>query len=427
MSDLDLAKTVYAQAKGTDGPDKVGFCAGIRPRAGSRQGGKDMFKKAQGWLAAMAVVLAHMAPAQAQMVPARLVQGIPLYQEETWVGGNRIPVSILTLSPSAGRLRPIWAEPTGLVGLRELSSFAGERGALAAINGGFFNRNTRQPLGAIRLEGRWISSPILGRGVVAWSDQGAVRFGRLRMHAELRNGIGDRIPLMGINTGYIVAGISQFTPDWGSTYTTQTDDETLLLVQADRVQAIVPAGLAGSVSVPIPGGGYVLAARELEGSLEAQKLVVGDSLSIHLTLDPPELEAYPHLLGAGPLLLLDGQVVLDAELERFQPTFRTQRAARSAIGLLESGHLLWVTAGNAQENQGLTLLEMAQLMVQLGCRHALNLDGGNSSTLVLKGEAVNWERPFLEVGNPENAADNGLPSARRILPRVHNGLGFFPL
>ncbi|MFQ3612216.1 MAG: phosphodiester glycosidase family protein [Cyanobacteriota bacterium] len=364
--------------------------------------------------------------AQAQMTPVAQVQGIPLYQEETWVGGNRIPVSILTLSPSAGRLRPIWAEPTGLVGLRELTSFTRERGALAAINGGFFNRNTRQPLGAIRLDGRWISSPILGRGVVAWSDQGAVRFGRLRMQAELRNGIGDRIPLMGINTGYIVAGISQFTPDWGSTYTTQTDNETLLLVQADRVQAILPAGLAGSVSVPIPVGGYVLAARELEGSLEAQKLVVGDRLSIHLTVDPPELEVYPHLLGAGPLLLLDGQVVLDAELERFQPAFRTQRAARSAIGLLESGHLLWVTAGDAQESQGITLLEMAQLMQQLGCRHALNLDGGNSSTLVLEGEAVNLERRFLEVSHPENAVGNGLPGSRRILPRVHNGLGFFP-
>ncbi|WP_244348462.1 phosphodiester glycosidase family protein [Thermostichus vulcanus] len=374
--------------------------------------------------------LLHSLAAQAQMIPVRTVQGIHVYQEETWVGGNRIPVSILTLSPSAGRLRPIWAEPTGLVGLGELTSFARERGALAAINGGFFNRNTRQPLGAIRLDGRWISSPILGRGVVAWSDQGSVRFGRLRMQAELRNGIGDRIPLMGINTGYIVAGISQFTPDWGSIYTTQTDNETLLLVQADRVQAILSAGLASSVSVPIPVGGYVLAARELEGSLEAQKLVVGDRLSLHLTVDPPELEAYPHLLGAGPLLLLDGQVVLDAELERFQPTFRAQRAARSAIGQLDSGHLLWVTAGNAQESQGLTLLEMAQLMQQLGCRHALNLDGGNSSTLVLEGEAINLERRFLEASNPENATghetDNGLPGSRRILPRVHNGLGFFP-
>ncbi len=404
-------------------------------------------RQAISWgVAGVAVVLLHSMAAQAQvtpvMQPVRVVQGIPLYQEETWVAGSRIPVSRVTISPSAGQLRPLWAEPAGLVGLRELSAFTSERGAIAAINGGFFNRNTRQPLGAIRLDGRWISSPILGRGVMAWSDEGSIRFGRLRMQAELRNDIGEgtpshwreRIPVVGINSGYILPGISQFTPDWGSTYTTQTDYEIVLTVREGRIQEILPAGLAGSLTVPIASAGrpsfasgdYVLAARELEGALEAQKLAPGDRLSLHVNLDPPQLEAYPHLLGAGPLLLLDGQVVLDAELERFQPAFRTQRAARSAIGQLDSGHLLWVAAGNAQESQGLTLLEMAQLMLQLGCRHALNLDGGNSSTLVLGGEAVNLERRLSEVSYPNSETGSDTTGSRRSMPRVHNGLGFFP-
>ncbi|MFS8879547.1 phosphodiester glycosidase family protein [Synechococcus sp. H55.11] len=355
------------------------------------------------------------APAQTLLdrQPVRVVQGIPLYQEEIWIGDDRIPVAIVVISLTAGQLRPIWANPASLVGLGELSSFGPEQGAVAAINGGFFNRNTRQPLGAIRRDGRWISSPILGRGVIAWSDGTAgqsVRFARLQMQAELRNDLGDRIPLVGINSGYILPGVAQYTPDWGSTYTTQTDGEMLLMVRQDQVQDILPAGLAGSLTVPIPPNGYVLAARGLEGALEAGKLIAGDRLKLSWTVDPPELAAYPHMLGAGPLLLLDGQVVLDAQLEGFQPLFRRQRAARSAIGQLDNGHLLWVTAGNAQENQGLTLLEMAQLMQQLGCRHALNLDGGNASTLVLGGETVN-----LQHRHPEQRT-----------PRVHNGLGFFP-
>ncbi|MFS8854718.1 phosphodiester glycosidase family protein [Synechococcus sp. H55.2] len=355
------------------------------------------------------------APAQTLLdrQPVRVVQGIPLYQEEVWIGDDRIPVAIVVISLTAGQLRPIWANPASLVGLGELSSFGPEQGAVAAINGGFFNRNTRQPLGAIRRDGRWISSPILGRGVIAWSDGTAgqsVRFARLQMQAELRNDLGDRIPVVGINSGYILPGVAQYTPDWGSTYTTQTDGEMLLMVRQDQVQDILPAGLAGSLTVPIPPNGYVLAARGLEGALEAGKLIAGDRLKLSWTVDPPELAAYPHMLGAGPLLLLDGQVVLDAQLEGFQPLFRRQRAARSAVGQLDNGHLLWVTAGNAQENQGLTLLEMAQLMQQLGCRHALNLDGGNASTLVLGGETVN-----LQHRHPEQRT-----------PRVHNGLGFFP-
>ena len=368
--------------------------------------------------AALLLLNSPVTPAQTLLdrQPIRVVQGIPLYQEEVWIGDNRIPVAIVAISLAAGQLRPIWADPASLVGLGELSSFGPEQGAVAAINGGFFNRNTRQPLGAIRRDGRWISSPILGRGVIAWSDGTAgqeeepVRFARLQMQAELRNDLGDRIPVVGINTGYVLPGVAQYTPDWGSTYTTQTDDEVLLIVQEDRLQQILSADVAGAVTVPIPPNGYVLAARGLEGALEAGKLIPGDRLRLSWTVDPPELAAYPHILGAGPLLLLNGQVVLDAQLEGFQPLFRRQRAARSAIGQLDNGHLLWVTAGNAQENQGLTLLEMAQLMQQLGCRHALNLDGGNASTLVLGGEAVNWQHR-----HPEQRT-----------PRVHNGLGFFP-
>ncbi|NJO85959.1 MAG: phosphodiester glycosidase family protein, partial [Synechococcaceae cyanobacterium RM1_1_27] len=62
-----------------------------------------------------------------------------------------------------------------------------------------------------------------------------------------------------------------------------------------------------------------------------------------------------------------------AELEQFQPSFITQRAARSAIGLSAEGSLVWVVAGQAQESTGLTLAEMAALMQQLGSVQALNL------------------------------------------------------
>ncbi|MGY2715405.1 hypothetical protein ACVWW8_000065 [Thermostichus sp. MS-CIW-22] len=394
------------------------------------------WSKAVAWAGAALLLLSNL-PVPAQTLlngqPVRVVEGIPLYQRMVWLEDRRILVSVVAVSLAAGQLRPIWADPASLVGLGELPAFSRERGAVAAINGGFFNRNTRQPLGAIRLEGRWISSPILGRGAIAWFDAAnsppglePVRFARLRMQIELRNDLGDRIPLVGINSGYILPGIAQYTPDWGSTYTTQTDDEVLLIVQEDRLQQILSAGVAGKVTVPIPPKGYILAARGLEGALEAGKLIPGDRLRLDWTVDPLELEAYPHILGAGPLLLLDGQVVLDAELEGFQPLFRRQQAARSAIclrqGQPDNRDLLLVAAGNAQENQGLTLLEMAQLLRQLGCRHALNLDGGRSSTLVLGEEAVNLEP---EIGLADGETDPNTTRSRRRLARVHNGLGFF--
>jgi exopolysaccharide biosynthesis protein len=53
---------------------------------------------------------------------------------------------------------------------------------------------------------------------------------------------------------------------------------------------------------------------------------------------------------------------------------------------------------------------MAQLMQQLGCINALNLDGGHSSTLYLQGEVVNLPKS---------------DGSQAIMPRIHNGVGVF--
>jgi exopolysaccharide biosynthesis protein len=57
--------------------------------------------------------------------------------------------------------------------------------------------------------------------------------------------------------------------------------------------------------------------------------------------------------------------------------------------------------------QGLTILELAQLMRVLGCQYALNLDGGGSSTLWIKGEVVNQT-----IGDTDEG--NGFQTARAV-------------
>ncbi len=335
---------------------------------------------------------------------------LTLRQDIVVVEGSSIPLSIVQLSDPQNRmvLKPIWPDPSQLVGLAELGQFAAEQGAVAAINGGFFNRNTQQPIGAIRVEGEWISSGVLGRGVVAWSSEDDMRFDRLQMQGRILTSSQTELPLQGLNTAYIVPGISQYTPAWGTQYTTQADNETIVDVVDNVVQAIYPTGAAGSWTHPIPPSGYLLVGRPFNGNDAIHNLVIGDSLTLSWTVTPPDLNHLPYVLGAGPLLMREGQIVLDAERERFQEGFRTQRAARSAIGRTADGRILLVTVGQAQELTGVTLATMATVMQQLGCRDALNLDGGSSSTLYYNGSVVN------------------LPSSTRWIPRVHNGLGIIP-
>jgi Phosphodiester glycosidase len=115
------------------------------------------------------------------------------------------------------------------------------------------------------------------------------------------------------------------------------------------------------------------------------------------------------LLQAGPLLVADGEVAYDADgddegfraaAHQFDPDPTVGRHPRAAIGLAEGRILAVVCDGRSAHEAGLTLSELARLMVALGCRHALNLDGGGSTALVSGGRLQNFPRRDFEVPEP---------------------------
>lgn len=102
-------------------------------------------------------------------------------------------------------------------------------------------------------------------------------------------------------------------------------------------------------------------------------------------------------IGAGPQLLPaftgyeEGFLADNGAGERIRDALGSQQLnARSAIGLRADGTVILAMASQLPDREGstgLTLEEMAMVMVQLGTIAALNLDGGSSSGLVFQGEA----------------------------------------
>ena len=69
------------------------------------------------------------------------------------------------------------------------------------------------------------------------------------------------------------------------------------------------------------------------------------------------------------------------------------RSLRLRLGLGPRGRLLAVAAdGRGDDAAGLTLEELAEALVALGAIHALNLDGGGSTSLVCAGRLRNRPR-----------------------------------
>lgn len=329
-------------------------------------------------------------------------QGLRWRQQFVNLEESRFPVVWLEVNPrNVGlALKPIWSGTT-LVGTAPLLKTAQHSRAVAAINGGFFNRQNQLPLGAIRRDGRWLSSPILNRGAIAWNDSGQLKIGRLGWQENLITSTGQRLPVLTLNSGYVQQGIARYSADWGTTYTPLTNNEVIAVVQNNQVTAQIPGGAAGKTAFPIPRNGYLLIQRASKTAM----LPVGTLIHQESTTVPADFASYPQVLGAGPLLIQNQQIVLNPKAEGFSDAFTRQTAVRSAIGTTAAGNLLIATIHNRAGGVGPTLAETAKIMQQLGCTDALNLDGGSSTSLYLGGQLLDR--------SPQTAA------------RVHNGLGIF--
>jgi exopolysaccharide biosynthesis protein len=102
---------------------------------------------------------------------------------------------------------------------------------------------------------------------------------------------------------------------------------------------------------------------------------------------------------SGPLLKDDGR-----EISLDSTAFNKNRHPRSLVGITGKGHVLFIAVDGRQPGyaDGMSLFELRALAESLGCREILNLDGGGSTALYVKGEGSNGivNRPSGEIERP---------------------------
>jgi phosphodiester glycosidase len=129
-----------------------------------------------------------------------------------------------------------------------------------------------------------------------------------------------------------------------------------------------------------------------------------------VTLAPRrEIAAAPvgDLVQAGPRLVADGRMVVDdddregfsAGAGQFDSDITAERHPRCALGVNDDELFAVCCDGRRTGvDAGLDLPELARLLMSLGAREAINLDGGGSATLVHRGHLLN--RPYSAVDQP---------------------------
>ena len=93
-------------------------------------------------------------------------------------------------------------------------------------------------------------------------------------------------------------------------------------------------------------------------------------------------------VGGGPVLLQEGEIRISNNEElKFAGKAINDKHPRTAMGYTKDNKLIiLVVQGRSESSGGATLPQEAQILKDLGCWEALNLDGGGSSCLLVNGK-----------------------------------------
>jgi hypothetical protein len=156
-----------------------------------------------------------------------------------------------------------------------------------------------------------------------------------------------------------------------------------------------------------PGPGQVVLSGQpgSDGGILVGSLSLGETVSLTWSIGFPGVL---DTVGGIPLLVEDGAVAVPKPCT----TSICKRHPRTAIGVTGAGKILMVVVdGRRKDSRGVTLGRFARLMQGLNARFALNLDGGGSSTMVVRGK----KGGLKVVNQPSDGGQRKVSSAVLVL------------
>lgn len=378
-------------------------------------------------------------PAFATQTTKQLATGVTLYQEINTTAGAELVVNSVTVDPKAEGVsikaavgKDIILTEDALKGAETIAAMTGRRNAIIGINADFFPLGTdRQgdPLGVCVIDGELVSEPSPRAAVVAVLKDGTFAFDNPTWEASLTlaNGVSRQID--GIDRPRETNQVIAFTSMFGSS-TRGKDKGTEVVCKSDdlRVQSGKTINLtvvevrADCVNTPIPKGGMVLSAGGPAALFLKENLKPDDKLTVKFDIksaNGTDWSQVQQAVGGKPFILKDGKEFINLEAEGVGKTFSTYRHPRTALGITADGKLMLVTVDGRQSiSRGINLPDLSALMKRLGAVHAINLDGGGSTTMSYRGGVIN-----SPSGGVQRAVADGLlvfanPVAMDELPKL---------
>ncbi|MGW7819574.1 phosphodiester glycosidase family protein [Streptomyces puniciscabiei] len=357
--------------------------------------------------------LAGAAPAGAVPAGRRIAPGVTYRQFDIRAAAGPAHAHLLTVDLADPHVHVDLLYPGAVAARATVSGMADSAGAVAGVNGDFFDISETQHPG-VDATGASVGPAIAGGQVLKAAVPNGQRFGpalppgtstqdvfgvgtdgRARLDRLSLTGSVDtpdgRFPLKGLNQYALPENsVGAFTARWGSASRMRavcgTDAQRSAPCSTDTYEVKVRGGRVVSAS-DTPGSGSipadttVLVGRE-EGAQQLRKLAVGDAVKVtHDVVAASSGVPYAFAVGGFPVLQ-GGEALPGLD--------NTTSSVRTAVGFRDGGRQLLILAldGAAAYRAGMTVAEEAGTMRSLGASDAFNLDGGGSTELVTRDDGA---------------------------------------
>jgi hypothetical protein len=289
----------------------------------------------------------------------------------------------------------------------------GDRNVVVAVNGGFGVLGDMRGYGGVLenlhiQDGELITQPTDTDACFGVTEAGEFLSTPVQMKANIQ--IGTHTLEIGCINQRRLDGckVTLYTPRLGeSTHTNRRRGKEVILsglplpLTPNYAHLYQVKTVSNNGNSTIPKDGAILWINAQEKDPSISQLNPGASGKLTVTLSPPEWNQVRHAVGGRLRLLKNGkinQMLVDKHLEnkkRHAPGKRSQELnlshePRTALGYNADTLFLVVADGRQPKySTGLTLYELASILIELGATEAINLDGGSSSTFVVNNKVIN--------------------------------------
>lgn len=267
------------------------------------------------------------------------------------------------------------------------SDIVAESSAELIVNANFFNANNvvKDVIGILMHDGEFMYCGAV-LPTIGFTDDNRVFWGSPSIFVNAKSSDGKIWAAYSVNTLAQSNSVSVlYTPARGETVPITCDGYVMTVI--DDVIRSYEAVSAGTEQ-PIPANGYIIyMGPGFTSTAWFRTPVVGCSV----TLDPFlfkadsegfELTGVTEIVSGAPRLVQDGEMCYELISGFQEERFTTAVTPRTAIGTTKDGKLIVVNVLAA------SIQQMRELMLELGCEDATNLDGGGSAALYYQGQIL---------------------------------------